>query len=246
MTLTARIIKGGALLEDSRRFVEAWDPQLDKQANLARIQERNLLGKASSSRLEEVTAILRRRLLSDDGHVVATLRHLAPYPGAFRDACYYEAAREDELLARFASELLLPRWRSRRLAISPEEVSTWVEDQRPDWGIATRKRVAEGLLSAGRDFGLLEGAARKSIMGPSITLMGFAYVARREHGCRGSSLALLESPVWASFLLEPPEVDALFREADRRKLLRFLEAGSTVRIDWLIGDLSEVVRVPVG
>lgn len=37
MTFSSRIIKGGALLEDTKRLVEAWDPSEDERRNLERI-----------------------------------------------------------------------------------------------------------------------------------------------------------------------------------------------------------------
>ncbi len=245
MALTARIIKGGALLDDSRRFVEAWDPELDAETNLAQISENNLLGKPSASRAEDVIAVLRRRFVAADAYVVGTLRALTSNSRAFRDACFYEASRDDELLGRFSSELLFDCWTERRLDVGPQRVIDWLARIDVPWGQATRKRVAEGLLSTGRDFGLLEGAVHKAIAGPSISLAGFAYVAMRERSSQASSRALVDAPVWRRFLLDAPRVEALFREADRYKLLRFLEAGSTVRIDWLIEDLQEVGNVPV-
>lgn len=245
MALTARIIKGGALLEDSRRFVEAWDSELDDDANLALIAERNLLAKPSASRAEDVIAVLRRRFLTEDGRIIGTLRVLARNPRAFRDACFYEASRDDELLGFFASELLFERWHAGMLDVGPRRVIEWLDQLAVPWATATRKRVAEGLLAAGRDFGLLDGAVHKTIAGPSITLVGFAYAAMRERAIRGSSRALVDAPAWRRFLLTQDHVETLFREADRHKVLRFLEAGSTVRIDWLVEDLREVADVPV-
>ena len=58
-------------------------------------------------------------------------------------------------------------------------------------------------------------------------------------------MLLVDAPAWRRFLLDQGEVETLFREADRHKLVRFLEAGSTVRIDWLVEDLQEVADVPV-
>ena len=245
MALTARIIKGGALLEDTRRFVEVWEPELGADANLARIAERNLLGKPSASRAEDVIAILRRRFLVSDGRLIEALGRLAHQPGAFRDACLYEASRDDELLGRFASELLFERWHAQTLDVAPRHVMEWLEHLGVPWGQATKKRVAEGLLSAGRDFALLDGAVHKTIAGPSMTLPGFAYAAMRERTIRDSSRALVDSDVWRRFLLDQRDVERFFREADRHKVLRFLEAGSTVRIDWLVQDLREVADVPV-
>ena len=104
-------------------------------------------------------------------------------------------------------------------------------------------RVAQGLLSTLRDFGVLEGAAKKHIAPPRLSLRGFTYVAVRERGQHPSGRALLQAPVWRRYLLDAEHVRALFLDADRHKVLRFSEAGSAVRIDWLIAGLEEVPRV---
>jgi Putative inner membrane protein (DUF1819) len=48
--VSSRIIKGGALLEETRRFVEMWDDDQAPQQNLEEFRSRNLLGKRSLSR----------------------------------------------------------------------------------------------------------------------------------------------------------------------------------------------------
>ena len=245
MALTARIIKGGALLEETRRFVEVWKPELGANANLSQIAERNLLGKPSASRAEDVLAILRRRFVVNDGRLIEALRGLTGQPRAFRDACLYETSRDDDLLGRFASELLFERWRAQTLDVGPRHVMEWLDCLGVAWGQATKNRVAEGLLSTGRDFELLDGAVHKTIAGPSMTLTGFAFAAMRERSTGDSARALVDTDVWRRFLLDQREVERLFREADRNKVLRFLEAGSTVRIDWLVQDLREVANLPV-
>lgn len=240
MAFTARIIKGGALLEDSRRFVEAWDPGLDAEANLERMLDENLLAKPTRNRAADVLAILRRRFLQDGAEVVEALRSLAPSPRAFRDACFYEAARDDELLASFTGEALFGWRRADRRQVDPTDVDAWLAGRVPAWSPPTRKRVAEGLLAAARDFGLLGGVVHKRIQTPALGLGGFAYVALRERTTRGSSRALMDSPVWRRYLLDDHDVRALFHQADRHKILRLSEAGTMARIDWLIDDLREV------
>ncbi|CAN5120820.1 DUF1819 family protein [soil metagenome] len=245
MAFTARIIKGGALLEDSRRFVEAWDPALDAEANLERILDENLLAKPTRNRTTDVLAILRRRFLRCGPEVVEALRSLAPTPRPFRDACFYEAARDDELLAGFTGQALFGWRRDDRRQVDPTDVDAWLVGQGPAWSPPTRKRVAEGLLAAARDFGLLDGVVHKRIQPPALSLTGFAYAALRERTARVSSRALMDSPVWRRYLLDDHDVRALFHEADRHKILRLSEAGSMARIDWLIDDLREVAGAPL-
>jgi hypothetical protein len=240
-----RIIKGGALLDDTRRFLEAWNVQHGPAENLDHIRASGALGKRSRSRAAAVLAILRRRLVGAGEGVVATLRLLREDARAFREACYYEAAHSDPLLAAFAAEALFGWHQSGRSPVTVADAVAWLADagRTPSWTEPTRARVGQGLLSALRDFGLLEGAVKKRIAPPRLSPRGFAYVAVRERGQHPSGRALLQAPVWRRYLLGAEDVRALFLEADRLKVLRFSEAGSAVRIDWLIAGLEEVPRV---
>jgi hypothetical protein len=240
----ARIIKGGALLDDTRRFLEAWDCQRCPADNLEHIRHGGVLGKRSHSRAAAVLAVLRRRFVEAGPEVIPTLRLLPGDARAFREACYYEAACSDPLLGAFAAEALFASSRAGRQEVTAAEADAWLsENQRTSWAPPTRLRVAQGLLSALRDFGILEGAARKRLAAPRLSMRGFAYVAVRERDRHESARALLQAPVWRRFLLDDEQVRLLLREADRLKLLRFAEAGSAIRIDWLIARLEEVPHV---
>lgn len=244
---TARIIKGGALLADTRRFLEAWDPDLSPQANLKRITEQAQLGK-TQVRQRDVLAILRRRFVEAGPVVIRALQSLLRDRVAFREACYYEAARTDALLAKFASGPLYAWYSEGRRVVDVEDVGRWLDHDKcvPQWGAYTRKRVARGLISALRDFGLLEGpvrSPRKRILAPHLSMLGFLYIALRERDLRGSSRAILQSGVWRWYLLTPEMVRRLFLEADRLGYLRFMEAGSIARIDWLLKGLEEFAHV---
>jgi hypothetical protein len=241
----ARIIKGGALLDDTRRFLEAWDVGRGPAENLERIRESGVLGKRSRSRAAAVLAILRRRLAEAGEGVVATLRLLRDDARAFREVCYYEAAHSDPLLGAFAAEAIFGWHQAGRSVVLGADAVGWLADagRTPSWTEPTRARVAQGLLSTLRDFGLLEGAAKKRIAPPRLSLRGFTYVAVRERGQHPSGRALLQAPVWRRYLLDAEHVRALFLDADRHKVLHFSEAGSAVRIDWLIAGLEEVPHV---
>jgi hypothetical protein len=74
-------------------------------------------------------------------------------------------------------------------------------------------------------------------------MRGFAYVALRERPHHLSDRSLVETSVWRRYLLSPERVHRLFLEADRLGILRFAEAGTALRIDWLIKNLEEISRV---
>lgn len=235
-------------MEDSRRLVESWRPSESPRENLMRIIHARALGKTSRSRAEDVVDILKRRLIDPGPEVSRTLHLFLDDPRAFREACYYEAARSDVLLRAFV-EGPLYRWHKEgRLEIEVSDVVRWLasDPRTPTWGEETRLRVSQGLLSALRDFGLLQGAPRgrrKRFAASHLTMRGFAYVALRERTRHPSDRAVLHAAVWLRYLLSDEWVRRLFLEADRLGLLRFSEAGSAVRIDWLVKDLEEVPRV---
>lgn len=249
MTFSSRIIKGGALLEDTKRLVESWDPNEDEGHNLRRILGSGGLAK-SGARQEDLLAALRRRYVEGGPHVIGALKALAHDPRAFREACYYETCRSDELLASFAAGPLFSRcWGDGRSDLAVDDVIRWLrsEPRVSDWGECTTRRVAQGILSALRDFGILEGTKggrRKRILPPHLSMRGFVYVALRERGRLPSDRALLASPAWRWYLLDEAFLRRLFLQADRYGVLRYAEAGSVVRVDWLVRDLEEVGRVP--
>jgi hypothetical protein len=247
MEITTRIIKGGALLEDSRRFADEWDVRRGPEENLEEFRSKNVLGKRSRSRTEDALAILRQRFIQPGPEVIRTLKALTELPDAFRVACYYEAARNDDLLGYTAGEVLYASRRRGWMKVTVEDVERALLETPPgpavkEWGESTRRRVIHGLLSALRDFEVLEGRATKHIARPHLSFAGFVYVLGRLRAGLASSHEIVSSSTWRWWLLDDHHVRSLFLDADREGLLRFSEAGSTVRIDWRTGGLEEMVR----
>lgn len=246
---TVNIQKGGAMLDDTRRLIEVWDDSLDTETNVRRIAESNLLGKPSQKRGADVlTRILIPRFVEPAEDVIPALRQLRDDPRAFRDACYYETSRSEQLLAALAEGPLFDWHNAGRIGVSVADVTGWLRSltgagQLPEWTDTVHTKVARGLLAALRDFGVLNGAARKEFNPPGMSALGFAYVAFREQAQGASARSLLEGPVWRRWLLDSRWVDDLLRQADHLGVLRYSRTGSAVRIDWRAESLSEVTRV---
>lgn len=242
----SNIQKGGALLDDTRRLVEAWSDDLSPAENLARILDENVLGKRSRMRAEDVLRrILKPRFVDPGVHVIAALRGLLTKPPSFREACYYEASRDDRLLAVFVEEHLFESFQAGRTTVTIEETTDWLEvladkGDAPLWSDSVRIKVARGLLAALRDFAVLEGGANKRFATPRMTPSGFSYVAFREYEQGRSSRALVDSHIWRRWLLDDSRIGDLFLQAERLGVLRFSRVGSSVRIDWAVTRLEEV------
>lgn len=246
---TSRILKAGAALDDTRRVVEFWDTGAAAEENLQRIADENPLGKKSRTRLDDLLdRAITPRFIEPGPHIVPALKALLPDHRAFTEACYFETARADSLLAAFAAGPVWTWWHVGKTTVSSSDVGAWLEDQAkegktPMWSPGVRERSAQGLLSALRDFGVLRGvhgSPRKEIGSPAMSARGFAYAAWREHELGASSRALVTSATWRRWLLDAEAVSAMFDRVARLGLLRFSSAGSVVRIDWLAKSLAEV------
>ena len=164
---TSNIQKGGALLDDARRLVEVWDLERGREWNLNRIAEQNLLAKPSRARADDVLRrVLRPRLVEPGPQVIAAMKELLPSPRGFVEAYYFEATRDDALLAAFAEGPLFEWWERGRIGVDVNEVVAWLgelaaQGETPPWTDDTRIEVARDLLAALRDFGILTGAVRK-------------------------------------------------------------------------------------
>lgn len=246
---TANIQKGGAMLDDTRRLLEVWDDGSDSASNLHRITEANLLGKTSRKRSDDVLKrILGPRFVEPGPSIIPALRALQSEPRAFREACYYETARDDALLAAFAEGPLFAWYTAGRVGVSVDEVKSWLESLTSAGKLreltdTVRTKIARGLLAALRDFGVLKGAVRKEFNQPGMTAKGFAYVAFRERSRGVTTRALVESPLWHRWLLDERWVGDLLRQVDRLGLVHYAHAGTAIRIDWRANSLQEVVDV---
>jgi len=243
---TVNIQKGGALLDDCRRVVEAWDESTDVAENLERVRAQNLLGKTSRARTDDVLLrVIRPRLVDAGPQVIPALKGFLDDFRAFRDACYYEATRDDPLLAAFVEAELYRLWSAGRVGVTTADVDSWLGRQHeaglaPSWSEQVRLKVSRGVLAALRDFGILSGGQRKEIAGAALTTRGFAYVAWRLHEQGASSRSLVSTPVWRRWLLDPPAVQDRFDHASRLGTLTFASVGSAVRIDWNVESLAQV------
>jgi hypothetical protein len=186
---SSKVIKAGALLSDTKTLLAHWDLRTSVQDNLDRIRRENLFGKASRSRVEDVLAIFRQRYLEEEsvlGALVTLVRHQLPTADLDR-ILYFHTARSDRLLHAIVAEVLVPM-RARGIVeidvIALQRMLTgWGAEGLTTgrWAESTITRVAQGLLSTLRDFGVLEGAVRKRIVPTYLPIRAFAYCEPSTH-----------------------------------------------------------------
>jgi hypothetical protein len=89
-------------------------------------------------------------------------------------------------------------------------------------------KVTRALLAALRDFGVLEGKARKHLASPPLPLPSFAYITFCLHQSGAAVRNMLAHSDWKLFMLTPGDVEHLLLEAHQRRLLDYHAAGSVV------------------
>lgn len=204
---SARIIKGGAMLADTKILLANWDVHASVEQNIERIYRYNLLAKATRSRVKDVVTIFRQRYLQEPS-VTRALVVLARnrFPAAALDRIlYFHSACADRLLHDAVTEIVTPLWTRGiveiRIADFQRVLAQWVQAGRTSgrWSERTIVRIAQGLMSALRDFGVLQGAVKKRIAPSRLPLVAFAYLVcyLKQHQAAGTKL--IERPEWRLF-----------------------------------------------
>jgi hypothetical protein len=131
-----------------------------------------------------VLAIFRQRYLTEESvtkALVALIRQKFP-TAALERLLYFHSVRADRLLRDAVIEILVPM-RARglvdiRVPDFQRPLTKWVNEGKTTayWSEPTIIRIAQGLLSALRDFGVLQGAVNKKIAPAYFPIESFAYV----------------------------------------------------------------------
>jgi Putative inner membrane protein (DUF1819) len=248
---SSKIIKAGALLADTKTLLANWNTAVPAQVNLDRLRRENVFGKTSRSRVEDVLAIFRQRFLSEEcvtkALVVLAQKRL---PAATLDRIlYFHAAQADRLLHDTVIEILLPLQARGITQIDVLEIQRplkkWVDEGKTNgkWSEPTIIRIAQGLLSALRDFGVLQGAVKKQIAPVYLPVAAFAYLAFYFKQHQPSGAKLIELADWKLFFLPREGVERFLLEAHQHKLLEYHAAGSVTRLTFPASTLEEYAHV---
>ncbi|MBI4586095.1 MAG: DUF1819 family protein [Planctomycetes bacterium] len=251
---SSQIIKAGALLEDTSIFLSLWRKDLFMEENLRRFRQENLLGKGSRARVDEMLVAFRKRyLVSED--LIQSLSSLLKQ--SFRTKgldkiLYYYTLHADLLLQDVVLDYVLPAYKSGKMEMTVDglqgQLSSYVREGKTAgiWSEPTLRRIARGILSTLRDFGLLKGRVKKSIAPPYLPTGAFSFIAFDLHFQGLSGQGLLNAREWSFFLLDKRSVERSFFEAHQRHFLEFQAAGSMVRIHFPAASRKEYANVLAG
>ena len=248
---SSKILKSGALLAETKILLANWDASITVVENLDRFERDNILGKASRSRVKDILEIFRQRYLAD-GQVISGLAALIKnrYPADSLDRIlFFHAAKADLLMHDFVTEFLKNRYEAGNQDVSVRDAESWIRKKieqgrtRGPWSDETIIKSARGLMSALRDYGILQGIKNKHLASIYLSVGAFSYIAFYLNRLQPSGKRLIESPEWDLFFLNPEAVEHLFMEAHQLHLLNYQAAGSVIRIAFPSDTIEEYVHV---
>ena len=129
-------------------------------------------------------------------------------------------------------------------AIDVSDAAAWVATKGDDWSDVVTIKLTRAMLAALRDFGVLEGRAKKQL--PRVPVASFASLAFCLHQRGVVARRILDHPDWRLFAMMQGDVEELFFEAHQMGMLEYHAAGSTIRLTFPVATSEEYANVVVG
>ena len=238
---SSRNTSKGALLTEAAAVVGELASGLTVDHVRTRVLEGTVLRQRTRVSRQRVWQMLHYRLFAHQTQwVIKALKEAlgsGPHSPEFVSLLYVLYALRDRLSFDIVTELLWRRWLDRRLDIARNDVMSFLDEaaeaepQIRRWSLSSREKLAGSILTAIRDFGVMDGKQKKRIacpILPSTTAEHVLHILTAE-GVGGADV--LRDPTWRLFLCSETDVaNALCGLAQDRRI-RFERAGDTIVLE---------------
>jgi hypothetical protein len=236
---STRLLRKGALIEETYRAFQSWDLSASVRQNLQRLRETNLIGADNQAWLGEVAKTLSSRFHSEaEVRPLVTLARKGLPLQEWKAFLLWHIGQTDALYYRFATEWLFDQYVKGIHNLRTEDavpffkatIRTLTDSQREisEYGVL---RGARDLLRMAGDFGLLNGKAVKNFAPFQMPEHAFLYVAHALTEKEANARKMMERPEWRLFLLTPQQVEREVLELHQFRKLEYHMAGSLAQLD---------------
>lgn len=235
---SARNGSKGALLREAALLFGALSRDVPK-AELRRLAlSGKLLSQRSYSNRRRIVDTLSQRYLSYAApwmlDAFTTANEVGPRSVEFVSLLYLHYALRDRLTFDFVTTVLWQQKQAGKLLVQREALLSVMEsesDTQPHitrWSESSRKKLAGSILTALRDFGLLQGTQQKRLASPSLPLSTAEHLLRLLYveGKRGREV--LQDTAWRLFMLAEADVVHMLSRLAQERRIGFERAGTTV------------------
>lgn len=245
--ISLRLIRKGALIQETYTAFQSWDLSKPFAANLAFLRESNVFGARNQGWLKEIMATLSSRFNGQSGFTPLITLAKGKIPlEQWKPCLLWHLAATDKLYYRFAVEWLYPAFQNGAYLIRTDDVIPFVTEltsgqiasggSLSDYGTL---RTARDLLKMAADFGLLSGSATRRFTTYHLPLESCLYIlhalAAQEHNPR----KMIDAPEWRLFLMTPEQVERELMELHQFQRLNFEMAGSLAQLQLPCRSLQE-------
>ena len=240
---SSRNTSKGALVDEAHVVFRAIGDGLSVVDARHAMRDGTILRKASCETRRKVLDSLTHRYFwpGSDWSVQSLAQASAAGPRAptFLSLAYLYYVLRDRVTFEFVVGPLWERWRNRSTTVGPVDLLQFLEQcseaepQVRKWRESTRLRLAQSILAALRDFGLLHGIQTKRIQRPvssAETTFQLLCILLAE-GEEGRSV--VEARDWRMFLWSDAEVAQALGELSQKRWIRFEKSGRTVMLELL-------------
>ncbi len=248
-SLSTRLLRKGALVEETYRVFAHWKLGASLSENLERIRETNPLGAKNQSWLREVTATLSSRFAQGDSIEPLVILAKAQYPlEHWRFFLLWHFGSTDGLFCRFVEEFLFRQRLESIAAFDTEAVAPFVAeiDRERILGAPLtsygRVRLARDLLRMAAAFGLVTDQLRRRFTHVAIPDNAFLYGLYSLNAEIPSVSRAVESPRWRMFLLGSADVERELLNLHQFRRLRYEQAGTIRELSLPYDSLPEFAR----
>lgn len=247
--------KMAGIVQETMVLLGAWSPGMGADELQAAAAERNLLGKATSSRVRDVVkrGFAKRYLRPNDtpARILKTLYDRRVDPAQLRQLLYLYTTRSQPLLADFVTQVY---WRKVRLGIrelSNPEAQRFIEGafgspKLPrSWGDSVVTRIARGMTRTLVDFGLLHSRRGQThdIVPYELSDFTARFLFQEAHTRGVGDTSILSLPEWGWFGLEQADIPAFAsRLAASGHDFLFQYSGEIARFSWTYATMEEFLH----
>jgi len=237
---SARNSSKGALITETGRVIEGLRSQLSLDELRAMALDGDLFSQRARSTRKRIWDAIHYMYLSQPEWGLYDLQVAygkGPQSREFTSLLYLHYASKDHLTYDFVTHILWSRWVNHQLPVAREDVLSLLDEasktqpQIQRWGESTRLKLARSILTALRDFGVLEGKQKKTLVRPVLPLPTAEHLLRvlTAAGLRGS--AVLRDSSWRLFFYEENDVAYILSQLAQERRIHFERVGSTVVLD---------------
>jgi hypothetical protein len=238
---SARNLAKGASITDAAQIFAALRDGLPVEQVRDGARSGKLLSQRGRSSRDRVWASLHHRYLTHRipwviSALVNSLGH-GERSAEFISLLYLHYALRDRLTFDFVTKVLWGKGYANRPIVQRTDLvdlldqSAAEQPQIARWTEKSRLKVANSILTALRDFGVLEGTRNKVLVRPVLPLETVEHLLRVliTEGYRGRQI--LEDPAWRLFMLGPQDVAATLAKLAQEGRIHFEKVGRTVVLE---------------